>query len=290
MALQKGMTAVRESLERSEKNSGPKTYTETNWFYWQGGETKSLRFLTDADDIYVVPIHENVFNHEGKKKTFVCRSAFDAPCELCQSEQYKYKRDMGYGIAVLREEVYQMVDGKNKLVGYRDVKTEYEETVDGKVVKKECPYVGIVKGGMRNFWNQIAAISDRYGSLLEREIDIQRHGADAKTTYMAFPGPEKIITNKEGQEVDPATGEKAIITRYKKFMPDVESFLNRIGSMEYYDAQLRGIVKDKDKKNNSYPSSAPSTVVEEEYGEDDYAAIDEETTADRLARKMAEKV
>jgi len=275
MALAKGMAAVKASIERSQQGSGgPKTYDQTNWFYWTAGEAKALRFLTDSNDIFVVPVHENVPTHDGKKKTFVCRSVFDAKCELCAREKGTpgaYRRDVGYGVAVLREEV--KVEGKT--TGYRDVTSEYTEVVDGKTVTKKKPYVGIVAQGMRNFWNQIAVISEKYGSLRDREIEILRQGAGTDTTYMAFALPDKPIEN--------------IDTRYAKFMPDVEAFLNRIGSQEYYDAQLHGIVKEKS-DNKSFTNTSSSASFEsddDEYGEDEYVSIDEETTADRLKRKLA---
>jgi len=267
MAIKKGMAAVRESIERSQKSTGPKTYTETNWFYWTAGETKALRFLTDSNDIFVVPVHENVPTYDGKKKTFVCRSVFDASCELCargKGEPGAYRRDVGYGIAVLREEVKE--DGKT--TGYRDVTTTYEETVDGKTVTKKKPYVGIVSQGMRNFWNAIAVISEKYGSLRDREIEIMRQGQGTDTTYMAFPLDKKEIEN--------------IDTRYAKFLPDVEAFLNRIGSQEYYDAQLHGVIKEKSSTSSSTPVSD-----DDEYADEEFVAIEEETTADRLRRKMA---
>ena len=268
MALKKGLAAVRESIERSQQGSGPKTYEQTNWFYWQGGESKALRFLTDSNDIFVVPVHENVPTHDGKKKTFVCRSAFDASCELCAREKGapgQYRRDVGYGVAVLREEVKE--DGKT--TGYRDVTAEYTDTVDGKTVTKKKPYGGRVSQGMRNFWNQIAVISEKYGSLRDREIEIMRQGAGTDTTYMAFALPEKPI--------------EGIDTRYAKFMPDIEGFLNRIGSEEYYQAQLHGVVTEK----KSTPDAAPVVSDEEEYADEEYASIEEETTAERLARKLA---
>lgn len=277
MALQKGMAAVKASIEKSQKGSGPKTYTETNWFYWTPGETKALRFLTDSNDIFVVPVHENVPSHDGKKKTFVCRSVFDASCELCAREKGApgaYRRDVGYGIAVLREEVYEEVDGQRKLTGYRDVTSTYEETIDGKSVTKKKPYVGIVSQGMRNFWNQIAVISEKYGSLRDREIEIMRQGSGTDTTYMAFALDKKEIAGMD--------------ERYAKFLPDVDAFLNRIGSQEYYDAQLHGIVKEKATATSSASNSvASASNSDDEYADDEYVSIEEETTADRLRRKMA---
>jgi len=274
MALQKGMAAVKASIERSQQSQGPRTYEQTKWFYWRSTETKALRFLTDSNDIYVVPVHDKVPTFDGKTTTFVCRSAFEESCELCAREKGTpgaYRRDVGYGIAVLREEVKE----NGKTTGYRDVTEEYEDVVDGKTVIKKRPYVGIVSQGMRNFWNQIAVISEKYGSLRDREIEIMRQGAGTDTTYMAFAQPEKEIANMD--------------SRYEKFVPDLEAYLKRIGSAEYYDAKIRGIVKDKmDKKPSSSSNySAPAMAVEEEYAEDDYVSIEEETTAERLQRKLA---
>ena len=267
MALKKGMAAVKESLERSQRTNTPKDYVETNWFYWKAGETKAIRFLTDSSDIYVVPVHENVPTYDGKNKTFVCRSAFDGVCELCKEKVYR--RDVGYGVAVLREEVYEEVDGQKKLTGYRDVVSTYEAEEDGKTVTKKKPYVGIVSQGMRNFWNQIAVISEKYGSLKDREIEIMRQGSGTDTTYMAFALDAKPIEN--------------IDTRYAKFAPDIEGFLNRIGSEEYYQSQLHGI-KPEVKEESSTETFSSS---EDDYEEEDYTPLDEQTTADRLRQKLS---
>ena len=72
-------------------------------------------------------------------------------------------------------------------------------------------------------------------------------------------------------------------------MPDVEAFLNRIGSQEYYDAQLHGIIKEKEapKASDTPTATAAPVATEEEYGEDEYVAIDEDTTAERLRKKLA---
>jgi hypothetical protein len=269
MALKKGMEAVKESLERSQRSASqtPNTYTETNWFYWKAGDTKAVRFLTDANDIFVVPVHENVPSYDGKNKTFVCRKAFDSPCELCDNKVYR--RDVGYGIAVLREQVYEEIEGQRKFTGYRDVTSTYEVEENGKTVLKKKPYVGIISQGMRNFWNQIAVISEKYGSLRDREIEIMRQGAGTDTTYMAFALDPKPIENIE--------------TRYAKFVPDIEAFLNRIGSQEYYDAQLRGI---KPEVKDDPTTTTTTTSIEDEYEDEEYVEIEEDTTADRLKAKF----
>lgn len=265
MALKKGMAAVKESLEKSERKPSTNTkYERTNWIGWKAGETKVLRFLTDADDVYVVPVHENVETYDGGKRTFVCRVAFDADCELCSNGAYR--RDIGYGIAVLREPAYEEVDGQKKHVGYRDVVETYETEEDGKTVLKKKPYVGIVSQAMRNFWSGISLISEKYGSLKERDIEIVRQGGGVETQYMPFALDKKVIDN--------------IDNRYAKFIPDLESFLKRIGSEEYYLTQLHGVKPEakSESKEESY---------DDEYEEEDYVSLDEETEAERLRKKLA---
>lgn len=275
MAFKKGVDAIRESIQRSQTKSNPRNYDKANWFYWTPGESKAIRFLTDVSGIFVVAVHDQVPTVDGGKKTFVCRTEFGEDCELCAREKGTpgaYRRDVGFGIAVLREEVYEEVDGQRKLVGYRDVTSTYEETVDGKTITKKKPYVGIVKGGMRNFWGQLSVISEKYGNLRDREIEIMRQGKGTDTTYMAFALDKKIIEN--------------IDERYSKFIPELEVFLNRIGSKEYYDAQLHGIVKEKATAETAPISKVATSYSDDEYGEDEYVSIPEETTAERLARKM----
>jgi hypothetical protein len=257
--IKKGREAIQESLS---KGQGTKDYPETNWVSWKGGETKVLRFLTDIDDVLVVAVHSMVDTHDGKKANFVCRSVFDAPCELCKSEVYK--RDSGYGIAAIRQAVYE--DGK--VVGYEDQVVEYDEETPQGIVRKKKPVVGIVNQSMRNFWNTIALVHEKYGNLRDFDMEIHRQGSGTDTVYVSFPLPQKPI---EGME-----------SRYEKFVPDLEGFLTRIGSEDYYASRLHGISVDK--KDNSAPvvsTPAVSTVGE---GPD----IDEKTMAERLQSKLVD--
>jgi len=265
MALKKGMAAVRESLERNQRPSGGSNkFEKTNWFGWKAGETKVLRFLTDDKDILIVPVHENVENHQGQKRTFVCRQAFDVDCELCEAKAYR--REIGYGLAVLREPVYEEVDDQKKMVSYKDATETYETEVDGKTVTKKRPYVGIVSQGLRNFWSNIALINEKYGSLKDRDIEIVRQGAGVDTQYMPFALDKKEIEN--------------IDARYAPFLPKLEEFLTRIGSEEYYQAQIHGVTKEKAQTSTS------TETFEDEYEDDDYLDFNEETEADRLRKKL----
>jgi len=257
--IKKGREAIQESLS---KGQGTKDYPDTNWVSWKGGETKVLRFLTDIDDTLVVAVHSMVDTHDGKKANFVCRSVFDAPCELCKMDVYK--RDSGYGIAVVRQAVFE----DNKVVGYEDQVVEYDEETPNGIVRKKKPVVGIVNQSMRNFWNTIALIHEKYGSLRDFDMEIHRQGSGTDTTYVSFPLPPKPIEN--------------IDERYGKFIPDLEGFLNRIGSQEYYESRLHGI--NLDKKEGGQPTA--SFVLEAPVINN--IDLDELTTAQRLQSKMVD--
>lgn len=261
--IKKGIQAIQESLL---KGQGTKDYPDTNWISWKGGETKVVRFFTDIDEIMVVSVHGMVDTFDGKKANFVCRSVFDAPCELCQKEVYK--RDAGYGIAVVRQPVFEMVDGSNKIVGYEDQVIEYDEETPQGIARKRKPVVGIVNQSMRNFWNYVALVHEKYGSLNSYDIEIHRQGSGTDTSYAMFQIPEKPIENMQA--------------RYEKFVPDIEGFLTRIGSEEYYNARLHGIILDK--KGESQNSSISAPMPQSNTGVD----FEELTTAERLKAKLVD--
>ena len=60
--------------------------------------------------------------------------------------------------------------------------------------------------------------------------------------------------------------------------------MNRIGSQEYYDAQLRGIKPEV--KDDFATTTTASTSTEDEYEDEEYVEIEEDTTADRLKSKL----
>jgi hypothetical protein len=260
--IKRGREAINESLS---KGQGGGQYAETTWVSWKGGETKVLRFLTDIDDILVVSMHSMVDTHDGKKANFVCRSVFDAPCELCAAGIYK--RDAGYGVAVVRQPVHDVVDGVNKVVGYEDQVVEYEEETPQGIVKKKKPVVGIVNQSMRNFWNTVALVHEKYGDLRGFDMEIVRQGSGTDTVYVSFPLPPKPIENMD--------------SRYEKFVPDLEGFLNRIGSPEYYASRLHGIVPDKKDEPPFVPVNNTPPVQAAPVND-----LDEQTTADRLRSKL----
>ncbi len=263
MSIKKGREAIQASLS---SGLGNKDYLETNWISWKNGETKVLRFITDIEDTLVVAIHSMVETHNGKNANFVCRSVFDAPCELC--EKKVYKRDAGYGIAVVRQAVYETIDGVAKVVGYEDQVVDYDEETPQGIVRKKRPVVGIINQSMRNFWNTIALVHEKYGSLRDFDIEIHRQGKELDTVYVSFPLPPKPIENMD--------------SRYSKFMPDLENFLTHIGSEDYYLSRLHGINTEKSEVTKA-PASVGATL-DTSIDSD----INEKTFAEKLQSKLVD--
>lgn len=254
MSLRQGMTHVMSAAERVKSPAGG--LGTINFLYWAGGETKVIRFLTDANEIFVTKVHERVADKTGKKRTFLCKQELGEKCPLCDSSLRP--REMGYALAVLREELFTEENGRKVISGYKDFTHEIEAEENGKKIKKKAPYVGIVNQAPSNFWLYINAVYEKYGSLKDFDIEIKRQGSDTKTQYIPFPGPVLKIENMD--------------ERYKKFVPDLEGYLKYLGSDTYYSKHL-----------DFTPTKAVVEEVVESESEDEL-----ETEFDRLKAKQTQ--
>jgi hypothetical protein len=240
MPIRTGLDAFKDVMDRAKSGGSGGDRVPTNWFSWSDGEAKILRFLTDADEVLWSYMHDYVPCKDGKRRNFVCRKELGDDCELCGTEDVR-RRECGWGVAVLRQEVREEVDGRSKVVGYTDWTEEIEVEENGKKLKKVRPFVGVVRQSPSNFWLYILGAYEKYGSLLERDMDIARKGGDKNTVYLVYPcDPVDIPNVKE---------------RYRKFSPDVRAMVETIGSKDYYDTHLHG----KTKESSSGTSTSAST-------------------------------
>lgn len=256
MALRKGGEAIKKA---SERNSGD--FQARNWIRWEEDEQKTIRFLTDMDDIITVWVHEYVQGHGNKTGSLICRREFGKDCELCEADVKR--REKSYGIAVEREAVYN--SKTNKLKGFRDVKVEV--TIEGE--EKEVPLVGIVAQAAKNFWSKFYVIHDRYSTITDRDYDIKRVGKSMDTDYHIFPNPESTLKNPE---------------KYDELLPDIEEMLEHMASDEYYDRLLRGITPEKNEKKGKGRKAAPKAQ-----DDDDDELEDEDSTFAKL-KEQKEKL
>jgi len=294
MSLKRGMSVVNEAMAKlSNQNRDYSKGLTTKFLSWGDNESKVVRFLTSADDIIFVDIHEFVQSHDGKKRSYVCRENFGAECELCKrpfgSKQAPeaMRREVGYGVVVLREPKFtnDPETGRNVRVfggssenpypEHRDAVVEYE--VDGKTQK--APYVAIINQGIR-FWGQIAVHASRLESqglsLTDRDFEIIRMGKGTQTTYSVIPAYGTAIND---------------LGKYNPYLPDIEGLLRRMGSQEYYDRYLHGIEPVKDANNSSNTPSASTNSVSNSWEDDDEyedeVSIEEDTYGAKLKSELA---
>lgn len=285
------MGVVNEAM--AKLNNQNKDYTKgltTKFLSWGDNESKVVRFLTSADDIIFVDIHEFVQSHDGKKRSYVCRENFGDQCELCNrpfgSKQppETMRREVGYGIVVVREPKFTKdpETGRNTRVfagseenpypEHRDAIVEYEE--DGKPAK--APYVAIINQGIR-FWGQIAVHSSRLDnqglSLTDRDFEIIRMGKGTQTTYSVIPAYGVAIND---------------LGKYNPYLPDVEGLIRRMGSQEYYDRYLHGVEAVKS-DNASVGNAAPRTSTVNSWEDDDEYEddLEEATYAEKIKSELS---
>ena len=293
MSFKRGMGVVNDAM--AKLNSQNRDYSKgltTKFLSWGDNESKVVRFLTSADDIIFVDIHEFVQSYDGKKRSYVCRENFGVECELCarpfgsKQAPETMRREVGYGLVVLREPKFTKDEetGRNVRVfagspdnqypEHRDAVVEYE--LDGKTAK--APYVAIINQGVR-FWGQIAVHSSRLDnqglSLTDRDFEIIRMGKGTQTTYSVIPAFGTPIND---------------LSKYNPYLPDIEGLLKRMGSQEYYDRYLHGVDPAAPKTSSPANASNSSTnSVSSSWDDDDYEdeiTISEDTYGDKLRSEL----
>ena len=226
MAFRKGLDKVNEVAQRSTFTGG-----KNRFFNWESGETKTIRFLTEGDQIVLTSLHEFVTTHDGGKNSFVCRREVNAECELCETEGKP--RELALAAAIWRIE--QKEGGKSV---FKTKTEEIEVEEDGKTITKVVPWVGIMRQAPRNFWGWVYEAYDKHGTLLDRDYSITRRGKKVETTYNFF--------QEDKQEMD--------LSKFEAYLPDLEEHLSWQASKEYYDKYLRGINTKKDEDESSNDS------------------------------------
>lgn len=213
--FRKGMESLQESADRSL------LIGSRRFFRWAPGEEKTIRFLTDGEDIILARVHEYVTCFDGSKRSFVCRRQLDEECELCKSDDEKASkwRELGYGVAVWREP--RRKDGR---IVFGTKLEEVEVEKDGAIVREMQPWVGIIAKAPRNFWSWFNGAYQTKGTLLDRDYTIKRVGSGMDTVYQAFP--------EDPQPLD--------LEKFAPFVPNLEEMLLGMGSKEYYDRWLHG--------------------------------------------------
>jgi len=251
-----GMGAVEKAVERSKLRSGGsgEFLPGIFWADDKGKENvnyrKVLRFLTD--DVITCKIYEFVKGGpENKGRDFYAPQSIveeiDNPDgtvttrplweELANEKDYflenniwlpdfkqklvapgKYAKEKTTGLAVLREEIKESINGK-RLSTVHDLVVEREwKDGDDKVQKESGLFFGIVKQGHKNFWSTLVGYYNRYGTIIDRDYEIIRNGNGTDTQYVILPmdpDPAFIPADDEKHEDGtPVTTADKIAERY----------------------------------------------------------------------------
>lgn len=210
---------IQKLAERS--NSGGAQQGFLGYIYWSKKEStngrteKVLRMLHDGS--IVVALHENIEDTAGKRNEVVCRGndfiETHGDCPACARNLPIISR--GFGLAVQRAE--ERAEGRMQVA---DRSIEIEK--DGK--KKNVPYLGTVKQSISNFWNNMAPLALRYGTVVTRDILVTRTNFDTSTTYSFLPfDPEPDLDSEE-----------KVLKRYESVLEGrspQEAILNRLNML-----------------------------------------------------------
>lgn len=188
----------------SEASSGGGDFRKIHYFQIaKPGDKVVLRFITPIAQMPVVKFHNFVPTKPGpqgatnwpKSMSAVCRydEAFRGGFSDCYICDNKITNAQGRpckatskttALACLRMEYKDPETGATGWTDVpRDVKVkEGEATVD----KKERSLI-VVSMAPSNFWDNVMGYGQRYGTLSDRDYEIERQGEGIKTNYIFFP-------------------------------------------------------------------------------------------------------
>lgn len=192
ITIKTGLQALREHGEKQAAQSSGNVSGKINYFKWDNGDKKIIRFLTD--DIITAKFYEYVVDARGKFQNFIY--APDVFGEGTEDFVKKYggKRyengnsgplvepkliERTAGIAVLRKEI-QKPGGGTEIVDHVEDITIGEQQFKSR-------WFGIVRQAYGNFWHMLSDLGMRYGTLCDRDYEIRRTGERLDTKYSIIP-------------------------------------------------------------------------------------------------------
>jgi hypothetical protein len=182
-ALRRAIDAGKDRGSRTSRPAG-EWENRLSYFSWKADDVKVLRFLTD--DIKINLYAEFVLSTDGKSQNFLVDPDNNLVKKYGGKTREKYidpssplieppLRERAALVAVLREE-RSLGGGRTEVV---DAVTERSSN------NQQFPArtFGIVRQGLRNFWQQVMEYGNRYGTFCDRDYVVKRIGGGLDTTY-----------------------------------------------------------------------------------------------------------
>lgn len=181
-----------------------------SYFILGDGDTKIVRFLTDADDLVAIKFHEFIQDKNGKFQNFVYAPDFNNGGEDWvekyggRTTDYTTKelvpskpRERMVGIAVEREEI-QVEENGRKVIKTQDKLTTFE----GKDGKTYTARNFMVVKQFRSFWTPIGNYYNEFGTICDRDYKITRNGTGRDIVYSIIPKNPDPDWNMDGSSLE----------------------------------------------------------------------------------------
>jgi hypothetical protein len=230
-----GIAAAQKAVEQSQKRGGGGGGNYLSNIYWKDDRDKDgehykkiVRFLTDdiitckmynfikggedgkfSRDFIAVDSVKGITNDKGEPVFASLKDEADYfvsngvlltnfQKQLVPAEKVQAKRTVG--LAVIREEVTEVVDGKARLV-VRDKQFERKWTDDnGKEQTETGLLYGVITQAHKNFWATLIGYANRYGgTLIDRdyEVTVTGNGGDRLFTIVPLDKDPELSTQEQ---------------------------------------------------------------------------------------------
>lgn len=198
-----------EAPARSSAGGGGAPGRYLNYFILKDGESKIVRFLTDAQDLVAVKFHEFIQDRNGKFQNFVYAPDFHGG-----GEDWVAK----YGGKTTDFTTKQLVDSKprERTVGIAVEREEYPVDENGRRVLKTQDKLVTFEGkdgvthNARNFlvvkqyskfWTTLSGYFHEFGTICDRDYKISRTGSGLDIVYSIIPKSPDPDWNNDGSSL-----------------------------------------------------------------------------------------
>lgn len=184
-------------IKQSAAGGGKRKFTPN--IYWKAGDVRTIAWLTAADEIPKVRLHQMVRIPDDSREsgfryeTFICQKdpslieEFGGECELCD----RVGHEASEKFVALAVELESVKDGK-KVKSVHVKKEKYKDKDGG---EQEAVRWGLVIQAAKNFYSYFASYDENSGDIREVAWEIHREGGSTDTKYHPFvvmSGPNAI--------------------------------------------------------------------------------------------------
>jgi len=210
----------------ASRKGGKRRFTPN--IYWKAGDIRTVAWLTAANEIPKVRLHQMVripddrFDSGFRYETIVCKKdpalieEFGGDCELCD----RVGHEAVERYVALAIELEAIKEGRK----VKDLKVKLETYKDKEGKDQTAPRWGVVIQASKNFFSYFAAYDEASGDIRDVAWEIHREGGSTDTKYHPF-----VVMN------GPNAVELPDLTEYVENIPELETLLEDMGSPEKYE-------------------------------------------------------